>query len=258
MSWSWENVIRQNRRGLAKVVAGMFVLAGWESDDEQPTFLKRGVRKELARLLTVTEAALRRLIVIYATIHKIDGAKTAKMKRPLPDFSSFNKGSGDRKPLFKLIDPRRPLRLPDEAEWYGGKTGSPSPRIWTLEEPRPMVGDCLKHGREEDVAGHFPSSMTAEADAAAQNHQDEPGAADATRLLRRLKILGHALRTLPRQARRMVRMTGNKGPTPANRKPIRPVRSGIPPGHRPKPVHEADHILRECHGLVCDLPGGWP
>ena len=33
-----------------------------------------------------------------------------------------------------------------------------------------------------------------------------------------------------------------------------PLRQGTPPGHRKKPAHEVDDVLKECHALARDLP----
>ena len=79
-------------------------------------------------------------------------------------------------------------------------------------------------------------------------------AISARLLCRRLLALRDALDDLPKQALRLVRWQARQKLIPAG-KPSRlsPFRPGRPPGFRQRGKHEIDAILRECHGLACDV-----
>jgi hypothetical protein len=77
---------------------------------------------------------------------------------------------------------------------------------------------------------------------------------DATRLCARMHALKAALNDLDKQAKRLARWQARcdlrrKQP---DHKPGRnsPMRPGWPPGHRKRPFHEVDDVLRECHSLA--------
>jgi hypothetical protein len=121
---------------------------------------------------------------------------------------------------FPLIDPRKRFDLAPRRRY--AKT---FPRITCigLSEPTPIPDDW------------FPSP-------------DDPVSAE--RLCRRLDALKRALEDLDGQARRLARWRARDGQNGKNRLP--PMRPGWPPGHRRRPSHEIDDVLRECHSLaVC-------
>jgi hypothetical protein len=76
------------------------------------------------------------------------------------------------------------------------------------------------------------------------------GLVSARRLIRRLEALESALEDIPRQAMRLARwrMRQEKSPDPSFRLPLR---SGHPPGHRRRKIHEVDELLSECNWLAC-------
>ncbi|MGB8819136.1 MAG: hypothetical protein WCC66_14565, partial [Rhizobiaceae bacterium] len=93
---------------------------------------------------------------------------------------------------------------------------------------------------------------------------------DATHIGQRLNALMRALENLPHQARRLVRWQQKRDAalkslmlrcersepqsthawSPRRLSPMRP---GLPPGWRQRPIHEIDEILKECHGLALHL-----
>ena len=75
---------------------------------------------------------------------------------------------------------------------------------------------------------------------------DDP--VNAERLCRRLVVLKRALEDIDGQARRLARRLASAGRNGRSRLP--PMRPGWPPGHRRRPVHEVDAVLRECHSLA--------
>jgi hypothetical protein len=85
----------------------------------------------------------------------------------------------------------------------------------------------------------------------------EPAGADeevnAARLCRRLQALKHALDDLPGQAHRLARRRARRdaGRLCSTRFP--PIRPGHPPGHRKRPFHAVDDVLRECHDLALQM-----
>ena len=252
----WNVAIKRNRSDLAKIVAGLYVLAGWVPGGERPAFIGRIARNELSRLLRVTEAALRRLILIMVTVNYYKQSKGKKVRRPLPDFSLFGKSSGKRAPVFNLIDPRKPMVFLDEETFYGTKSHGSQPRIWTLDAPAPLVTVALRQAQGEGFAGNFSAYAAAQVEATSRdasasaivrqtireaNCREGDGSADAlteykeppnpASLLRRLEALDLALKSLPRQAKRMARAIEQRKTAPPGRGRIGVIRPGFPPGH---------------------------
>jgi hypothetical protein len=75
------------------------------------------------------------------------------------------------------------------------------------------------------------------------------GLVNSMRLHRRLQALKSALENLPRQAKRLFRLQERRKASPWPKSTM-PLRSGRPPGHRKKPIHEVDEILVACDWLA--------
>jgi hypothetical protein len=75
------------------------------------------------------------------------------------------------------------------------------------------------------------------------------GLVNAARLIRRLEALEAALSDRPRQALRLARWRVREAASenPSFKRPIRP---GLPPGHRKRDTHEVDKLLSECDWLA--------
>ncbi len=136
---------------------------------------------------------------------------------PLPDFSSFIRKA---LPQFPLIDPRKSFAQEPEQPW-----GQPSgiPRISI-----PGIFDPVFETRSYDDV-------------------------DASSIIRRITALDHALKTLPKQAKRLARLIAKRDAAKPGRGRVGPIRPGKPPGHRQRHLHAVDDILDECHWLVREV-----
>ncbi|MDJ0614174.1 MAG: hypothetical protein QNJ29_10900 [Rhizobiaceae bacterium] len=282
----WNLAIEKNRATLTQIVAGLFVLVeietcspsssplwrgsipeasnstGWlrtggtpsgmDSCDEHrndgkgvsatPFTIGPITRRYLVRVLRTVEAALRRLIVLYVHVYGVKASARKKRDRPLPDFSLFGKGAGDKPPVFNLFDPRKRLVLGFDGEedtplpsssplWRGSIPEAPNSTGWLRTGGAPSGMDsCDKH-RNDDAIEILSNPTT---------------------LLRRLRALDHALKTLPQQANRLVRIMAQREKAEPGPRKVGPIRPGIPPGYARRSDHPSHHILRECHGLVRD------
>jgi hypothetical protein len=79
----------------------------------------------------------------------------------------------------------------------------------------------------------------------------DPDFINANQLSRRLAALSHALETIPQQARRMLRWQARRKLLQKHTF-VSALRPGRAPGHRDKPTHEIDFILKECQWLAWD------
>ncbi len=216
----WPLAIDRNRDALRRIIAALFALAGLAPGGTLKT-LPRQLFYAVLFILRPTESAVRRLIVIAARGLVL----TLRASRPLPaSLPAFSGAGAMRAPAFALIDPLK--HFDPEAIW----DAAPPPLLASV----PDFHDPNWGYRE------FSSP-------------DEP--VNAGLIARRLNALKRALDDLPRQARRLVRWQAKrdlalKGPF----RPMRmtPFRPGLPPGWRQRPLHEIDHVLRECHGLALD------
>jgi hypothetical protein len=213
----WARAIERNSEALKAIVAALFVMLGSATLARLPRPLHRAV----LRVLRPAESAARRLIVIAAQ------GLTAKpaAARPMPP-GPIKRG-GRHRLSFQLFDPRKRFALQPR------RTG---PRA----QPRIHI-----FGSDPLVAALWSSQPSA-----APAPPDD-GHVDGRRLSLRLQALKLALDDLPRQARRLARLTAKRDKLPSL-KLKSPLRPGRPPGHRKKPVHEVDHVLAECHGLARD------
>jgi hypothetical protein len=85
--------------------------------------------------------------------------------------------------------------------------------------------------------------------------REPDGTVSVLRLQRRLAAIKAALDDLPGQAKRLARWKARRDRLPYARFKS-PLRPGRPPGHRSRPRHEVDHVLRECHVLAWSVTRG--
>ncbi|MEZ5810263.1 MAG: hypothetical protein R3D45_02520 [Rhizobiaceae bacterium] len=223
----------------------------------------RPLHRFIARILRPAEAALRRLIVIVAaalqarattrlplegrhvrpsetTVERVgvterrDGnelpppgsvshcepvadlpsrGRLGTYVKPLPDFTAFARGN--RPACFRLTDPPR--------------------RAWSESAGRIRVPPRIS------VPGVFD-----------RRPRPPELAFDAGAILRRIEKFELALKTLPRQARRLNKLMARRSKAEPGQGGVGPLRPGPPPGHRKRPRHVVDDILRECHFLARD------
>ena len=209
----WALAIEKNRVALARVVAEIFALVGFVAGAR----LSRGTYLAAERLLRPTESALRRLIIIAARGLVVKPS----VSRPFPKGLVIVAG-GQARMSFRLFDARKrfDFREPENPLLVMVKTYSSNPfNPFEFHQRRP----------------------------------EEPAASDYTlTLLRRLAAVKLALENLPQQAIRMARWQA-KRKTMDKPKFISPLRPGRPPGYRGELRSEIDFILKETHGLACDV-----
>ena len=226
----WDKAIARNRAALEAIAASLFALLGLGETaiaDRIPQYLHRHV----LRLLVPAESALRRLIVIAAR---------GLVMKPLPHRTMPKGLALPRKARsstsFRLVDPRKRLAPRQRADF--------GPRL----EPRIHA---FGFGGDPRVPLFRHDHSAAPGDAPTLPLGPD-GLISALGLYRRLQALRAALADVPRQARRLVRWRARRE-QPAQAKFTSPLRPGHPPGYRRNPVHEADRVLAECHGLARDL-----
>ena len=276
----WKQVIKRNREALAVVIAGLIALAGqWtvdprvkpEDDGLRNDPIPRSVYRAILRILRPAESALRRLIVIVAAtlnasasplrgsagrgeardstqrdcnseadrvgvtegrdscnspppgsvspcepIADLPSRGRLGIERPLPDFSSFTRR--DRQASFRLIDPRK--RFGQARQPTGMNMGIPRISV-------PGLIDAVRPEKPDDTF-------------------------NAAALYRRIESLNSALKTLPRQARRLNRLMAQRAKAEPGPGRVGPIRPGHPPGFRKRAVEPVDDILRDCHHLALE------
>jgi hypothetical protein len=225
VGFSWEKAIAVNRQALLAVVAA--ILAMLNIDEDEPLRLPRAFHRRVLRLLTPAESAARRLIVLAARDLVVKPLSSARVARPAPQ--GLRTRALGRAPSFRLHDPR--LCLPELVQ-KRRKRKMPDhllPRIWLLGDDPP----------------YRPPPPPVPPD---------DGMVTALPVRRRLDALQAALDDLPGQARRLARWRANRERQRARRPTfIQPLRPGLPPGWRKKPVCDIDRVLHECHGLAMAL-----
>ncbi|MCI5074780.1 hypothetical protein [Oricola sp.] len=233
----WALAVERNREALLRIVAALFAMVGLDEarDNAHPT-LPRFLHKRILRLLRPAEAAVRRLVIIAA--HELEtppdrpgrdrpASKPVELKRPYRPTSRHTsaktaravvRSGGDAPRAVSLLDPLSPYRATPPRRY--AKT-FPRFTVLGLSEPRPLP------------ELHIPSP-------------DDP--VSARHLFGRLQALKRTLDTIDDQARRLVRWRARRNAGRTRR--FLPMRPGRPPGHRRRPRHAIDEILRECHSLA--------
>jgi hypothetical protein len=211
----WDLAIKRNSKALKGIIEVLFALLGLDGA-EVAQRIPRSLHSAVLGVLRPAESAVRRLIVIAARGMVVKLAPS----RPMPTGSIIRKG-GNSRPAFQLFDPRKNFNR------------SRRPKI-TRFVPRIHV---------------FPYDSLRPAAPPASALPPPDGLVNAERLSRRLQALKSALDDLPRQAKRLVRWEQRRKASPWPKSTM-PLRSGRPPGHRRKPMHEVDEILVKCDWLA--------
>ncbi|MGE3876235.1 MAG: hypothetical protein AB7F74_25040 [Parvibaculaceae bacterium] len=214
----WDRAIERNSEALKAIVAALFAMLGLK-DDATVARLPRELHRAVLSVLRPAESALRRLIVIAA---RGLVAKPAPA-RPMPQGLVIR--SGGNRLSFQLFDRRKRFAS-------GRKASGPRalPRIHIF-------------GSDPRLAPFKSAPPPAPAP------PPDDGHVSARRLSLRLAALRRALEDLPREARRLVRLSAKRAARPGLRF-TSPLRSGRPPGYRRIPLHAVDRVLAECHGLA--------
>ncbi len=219
----WARAIERNREALKGIIAGLFAMLGL-ADTGTLARIPQPLYRAVLRQLRPTESAMRRLIVIVARGVVVKLAAS----RPMPKGHMIEKGGGGSRPSFRLFDPRKNFEPRHR-------------RKYTRMEPRIHFFPY-----DPRVAALFPAPQPV-----VEPPPPPDGLVNGERLARRLQALKLALDDLPRQAKRLARwrLKRDKMPDPKFTSPLRP---GRPPGHRKRPIHEVDEVLKECHALAWD------
>ncbi len=200
---SWTRCIEINREDLLPTVAQILAMLG---DSE---ILLRHMHLAILALLRPAESTLRRLIAIAAK----DIVVEPRAKRGPPPSGGIPKGSGERKPVFVVIDPRREVGPPKR------KTA-------------PGFGPNVRGFDDLDIAPPGRVEIT----------PDDPVSAAALR--RRVEALVAAMNDIPGQAKRLARKQAGMA------RPLRVMRPGRPPGHVERGKRPIDLLLAEVHQLA--------
>jgi len=232
---NWRGGIEKNRTALLRIVEMLFALIGLDGNAAIAT-LPRCTRNYVLRILRPAEAAARRLIIIAGrevVVSTRPCASAGSRARRKPSATTIvyppgyrpvgetRRAETDRAaPELPLLDPLK--RFSFHPPIRGAKS-FPRISIIGITEPRPIP------------AIRPPSP-------------DDPQ--DARRLCIRLQALKRALDDLPGQARRLARWKARRDLGVLRARRLCPMRPGWPPGHRKRPAHDIDDILRECHALA--------
>ena len=220
----WELAIKRNSEVLAGIVADLFAMLGLVALTDTVSRLPWPTYRAVLRVLRPAESALRRLIVVAAR-----GLVVAPVvSRPQAAGAVKPRKRGTSRPSFQLFDPQTRIMLPRRRR---PPRAVPRIHMFNADGEFITIGPPLRPAKAPDRT-KSPDDMV-----------------NAARLIRRLEALESALADLPRQARRLVRwrMRQEKAPDPSFKSPLR---SGRPPGHRRRAVHQVDELLSECHWLA--------
>jgi len=235
-TFGWPGAIARNRDALLRVVAVLFVYAGLDEGGAEA--LPRRAWRKILRLLRPAESAARRLIVIAARGIEVEPPKPRPGKTPTAIEQLQAAGllvirHGVNLGLARAPRPQ-PVTPPKSASAIPAFPLADPPRrfdtlAWNGQRPFPRDGFALADPDEE---------------------------VSARRLCRRLAALRRALDDIDGHARRLARREARRdGGLPCTGH-FRPVRLGHPPGHRKRPSHAVDDMLRECHSLALQAMRG--
>jgi hypothetical protein len=231
MGWDWDQAIKRQADALLALLAMLFRGLGLD-EGEIMERITSGQRRRVLRILQPAESAARRLIVAAArglAVKPLPAARPAGVK-PRGGIAKAGSSSGTSIPSFQLHDPRKSFK----------------PR---RQRRKPFVLPTISiMGYDAHVLGF---SAAPPAPAASPPEDDDDGLITGLALSRRLQALKAALDDVPKQARRLMRWQARRQQIQKLR-PVfaTPLRPGLPPGWRRKPVHEVDQILRECESLA--------
>lgn len=202
--------LERNRDELLRVASRLFALIRAPRGGMREV-LPRRLYFHVLRILRPAESALRRLVML----------QEMQLEIPVPACGD----AGPAKPAGKTAAGRQ-------------RTAEPArtPAFQLFDPFKPFPADPWGDG--EDHGDRAPDFGRATA------LSDEP--VNATQLCRRLRALIDALEDIPAQARRLARWRIHRI-RPRRYSPLRP---GHPPGHRKRPSHDVDEILRECRFIL--------
>jgi hypothetical protein len=247
---NFTEAIKLNTETLIGIIAALFAMLGLEEPDRggdrsKAPLIPKNLRAAALRILRPAEAAVRRLIFVSAKSIVLKPA----VSRPMPagGIQTNSTGSGsNRPPPFKLDDPRVPMVV---------SANQPlQPTVHKLKSHLAASGPRISMVAPADptVAGLWTPPAFA-----ADQSQSLALATDGIRsahLIRRLHAIRAALQNLPHQAKRLARWTARRERLTRHH-PVytSPLRSGNPPGYKREPIHEIEHVLKNCHWLAFDL-----
>jgi hypothetical protein len=215
-TFDWAKAIEINRDALTRIVAEIFALLGLVAGgtvERLPYVLYLAAE----RLLRPAESALRRLIVIAARGLVLKPIH----KRAMPKGLKIESKAAGRM-AFRLFDQRK--------------------RFDFIEHGNPLIVMVKTYTDNPfNLFNSFNRSRQAQ----------KKGGPNSVILCRRLAALAHALENLTSQAKRMARWQARR------KLMVKPkftcaLRPGRAPGHRKKPSHDVDFVLKECHWLAWD------
>jgi len=222
------------RLALLRVVAGLFVSAGFAPGGPVVQTLPRRVRNAVLSVLRPAESAARRLAAVEARKLAVP-IYVAPPKRDPSRNKGQGKETGPRAPRFRLIDPRKFY-----AELHPNhRKRARKPRREHSTEPQIQVRVAGFDGQPDFVIWSEPKPLST---------PDDDLSAKA--ICRRMMALKLALEDLPAQAKRYVREIAKRKAAPPGPSSVPPLRFGLPPGYRKRHIHPVDDILWECHCLV--------
>ncbi len=217
----WNAAVTRNIAALKVIVAQLLsLLATYGGSDAAK--IPRVIHKTILRALQPAESALRRLIVIAARDTSIPVLQSNPANK-MSEIRTARKRTSGLRVAFQLIDPRK--RFGRQRISYT----SQNPRVFFIA-PAPPFSPLAQH--QDQAAFHDFKQPEPETDIGAR------------RLHRRLQAITTALEDIPRQIKRLVRLTARREQRNVFIPPLRP---GRPPGHRKIPQLGIDVILNECH-----------
>jgi len=229
----WTLALQLNQQALQRSIAWLFTWLGLEVGGSMERMPRHKWRTVLF-VLRPSESALRRLVLVAVFVWGTKAppllqraAQSARSKKMSPREAR----APSAPPPFKLIDPRKQFDLnPNKPKRVTG----PGPRITDMWSDDPIYD-------RSDLYAY-------------QDRQNRPVSEDmsAKALCHRLNALKAALDDLPKQALRMVTLQARleRRFQRTGQPNLAPMRPGLPPGYRRRPLHEVDAVLAECHTLA--------
>jgi hypothetical protein len=226
----WDLAIKRNSEALVEIVADLFAMVGLVAMTDTISRLPWPTYRAALRVLRPAESALRRLIVVAA--RSVVVKPVASRLRPKGPVKAVKPRQGGTPRLlsFQLFDPQPRFKQPRSK---ASRRAVPRIHMFNADGEFITIGAPLR-----------PAKAPAPARA-----KSPDGMVNATRLIRRLEALEAALSDLPRQAMRLARWRVREAASenPSFKRPIRP---GLPPGHRKRDTHLVDELLSECDWLA--------
>ncbi len=213
--FDWKLAIEKNKATLAQVVAGLFVLVRCAPGTIPGSNDKLHLSKNMRNhLATVLRKAEAALRRLLVLFVRVHSVAAKSNNTPQAPLPDFSAFTSAHKNYI--------------------------PRFNLIDPRKPLRLPLI----DETPIGLFETS--------GRSHQANETTPNTAHFLRRLAALDHALKPLPAQAKRLARTIERRKTAPPGTGCVGPIRPGRPPGHCQRPKDEADHVLRECHGLMVD------